>query len=370
MSLPAVLPARYAAGQVILGEPTLVATWPTGAAHDPVTFRVLDVPTARCDSGQVARRQVSVIVPSRDVPKDLGPSTLFRVSCLVRGADRTTDDVTQLVGHLAVAPSDDAPGTVRLDLESREALLRRHGFLVARSFSGTALSCLRGLVGESIPGEPVQFQGVEDQPIATFEVDPGDDARWQTIARFAATMGAEFGANRGGAFRLVPIEATDRRTWIVYEGINAGPVSLPPAGPRVNAVRVNATDEEASGQWGLAVDDRPGSATFVGADTISQFLANPRDDLIASRVGTPLTTRVVSLPVWSEVAAAAAGRALIIRGDRDADVTVEIAGYPRLDWGDRIVHYSADGRALSMIVTGFDIPVLPSPTLAVTGRQE
>lgn len=359
--------ARFAPGQVVSAYATVLVSWPD---RDPVLLPILGSPSGSLDSGQVARRKVSALVASKDLPARVGPSAQVLVRTVLPSAPGVFTEVTQLAGQLTDGPRDEDQGVVRLDMASREDVILGHGMVRDRVFDTSALASLLSLVRGALPGEGVITRGVVDAPIEPVTVTPGGRARWDAIAQFATVLGAEFGATRGGSLRLRPIEGGDRDEWVVRR---REPLPRPVFPPQPNVVVVTgktSTVENADPAVGIAVDDRPGSPFFVGTGVVTRYQSDLGGDLTADQ-HRPLRTRHEELPIISTTAARVAARGLLIKGVRSADVTVQVPWNPWADWGDRLVVVDEDGAGLSLIVTGLDpLPLVPSPFVSVTGRLE
>ena len=186
---------RLAVGQVVVGRPSLMLWWP---GREPAPVTVLDSPSSRMDSGQAARRELTVRVPSSEIPAGADASARVMATLLLDAGAGRVEPVVQLVGQLASSPEDDEPGVVRIVAQSREAVILAHGLTRPRTIGQSALGSLRQLVSESLPGEYVTARGVSDVAIRPMTLEPGPRARWDAIAKLAAILGCEFGAARGG----------------------------------------------------------------------------------------------------------------------------------------------------------------------------
>lgn len=358
---------RLAVGQVVVGRPSLMLWWP---GREPAPVTVLDSPSSRMDSGQAARRELTVRVPSSEIPAGADASARVMATLLLDAGAGRVEPVVQLVGQLASSPEDDEPGVVRIVAQSREAVILAHGLTRPRTIGQSALGSLRQLVSESLPGEYVTARGVSDVAIRPMTLEPGPRARWDAIAKLAAILGCEFGAARGGQLRLMPVADADRgEPWQVRD---VAPLPRRVAPPQPNVVVVTGPPSAAnddSPTLGIAIDDRPGSPNYVGRGVVSRYLSSPGADLIADE-GRPLRTRHEELPVSSSMAAQLAARTLLLRGDRSADVAVTVPCNPWADWGDRAVIRDVNGALVSLIVTGLSpLPLIPT-SLAVAGRME
>ena len=362
--------SRLAPGQVVTGWPSLLVWWAQG---DPVRLPVVNVSSARLDSGQAARRSASFLVPSAALPPRVGPIARVCASLVLHDGPGMVSEVVQLVGQLADGPQDDDPGLVRLDVASREQVILGHGLTSRRTMATSALGSLLGLVREALPGEGVDCRGVTDVSMGTIEVAAGERARWDAIMQLAATLGADFGATRGGSLRLAPIEPDDSAdSWVVRR---VEPLPRLVCSPQPNVYVVTGRespddDGNSAPAGGVAIDDRPASPYFVGHGVTRRYLRDPQVVLFADD-GYPLRTRFLELPVMSAAAAMGAARAAMLRGERQADVSITVPWNPWADWGDRLVVFDSSGQALSLIVTGLDpLPLIPSQTVTVTGRLE
>jgi len=366
--------SRLAPGQVVTGWPSLVVWWADG---DPVRLPVADVSSARMDSGQAARRSASFLVPSAALPPRVGPIARVCASLVLQDGPGMVSEVVQLVGQLADGPQDDEPGLVRLDVASREQVLLGHGLTAPRTLATSAMGSLLGLVREALPGEGVDCRGVADVSMGALDVAAGERARWDAITQLAATLGADFGATRGGSLRLAPIESDSAvgdsaDSWVVRR---AEPLPRLVCAPQPNVYVVTGRDMPdddgtSAPAGGVAIDDRPASPYFVGSGVVRRYSRDPRVEIFAD-AGYPLRTRFLELPVMSAAAAMGAARAAMLRGERQADISITVPWNPWADWGDRLVVFDASGQALSLIVTGLDpLPLIPDPQVTVTGRLE
>lgn len=338
---------------------------------------IVSVVSARCDSGQVARRQAEVLVRSRDMPTGqrwLGMVAEAGVS-LADGSGG--EDVPQLVGRLRSVPRDAERGLVRIALASPELSIHGHGFVRPRTIAGGAIGALQALVWEALPGHRVAVgEGVTDVPLQVTTYEPGDDARWKAVSEIAAAMSAELGSDRGGRLRLAHVDqpwAPGSAPVVLAVGSSTDRAPQAESDVTPNVIRVVSTgkpegDDETP--YGVAVDDRPYSPGYVGPH-IRQGLIQRGDEtyLRAAAEWPPLVVETFELPVLSWLDAAAAARALVKRKSRSGDVTLAMPCNPWLDWGDRVVGLTDDDRAgEAYVVTGFDIPLALSPVMQVTAR--
>lgn len=362
----------FSAGQVTIGAPYLAISEGGQGWRMPV----VDAPVRRCDSGQVARRQASVLVQSRDMPTDLRWLAADVTAGVTLQDGTGSVDVAQIVGRLRVPPQDDDRGLVLLDIASPELALHGHGFTQARTIAGGALGTLANLVWESLPGHAIAVDDrVRDVPLMVADYGPGDDARWEALTKIAAAASAEFGSDRGGRLRV----ADAVEPWPpgqppikVEEGVSTGRLPIAESDITPNVVRVVAPDTPSGDDeppYGVAVDDRPYSPAYVGPH-ISPGRGVLTDDQLHALPGyAPLVTRTFELPVTSWLDASSAARGLVVRKSRAGDVTLSMPCNPWLDWGDLIHGLGGPDRpAEAYIVTGFEIPILLPPVMQVTAR--
>ena len=358
---------RLLPGQHVVAQPVALLVQP-GERAQPL--RVLSESRGSCDTGQPARRTCTLVVSSRDLPARVDARARVLVSVAMQRSAGMWDAPAVLTGGLGMAPVDAEPGVVRIDVASPEDVLDGHGFTVPRTLTGTALGSLTGLVAESLPGERVAASGLRDMPIGRMDVDAGDSGvRLATVRKLASMLGCDFGAGAGGDLRLAPVDARERPTWVLRQGVHFGAAPSLVLPPQPNVVRVEAPDARPD-QWALAVDDRPGSPGYVGAAAVQAYLARPSLDLPATLGAAPIRTRTYQMPVQSWPDAAFVARTLLLRGDRDADVSLDVPWNPWLDWGDRLVLMLTDGSALSLVVTSFPLPLIPTPVMTVAARLE
>ena len=320
--------------------------------REPVALRVLGVPSGSCGVGQVPRRSVAVRVPVEDLPGWLGSMCRLDVS-LSTGAAVLLGGV--LSPDRAVADGD----TIVLHVESVDALVRRAGLESARSISGGALGVVGNLVREVIADVHVASGGVSDVPVRAYDASAGDDSRWRVIEELSAMLGADLGATAGGGLMLRPVSPRGA-PWLVREGIECGALA-PALSAQPNVVIV----EGESGAAGMAVDDRPWSAHYLGPRA-RHFASSDQVLSVTATPGfAPPFTRMERLPVSSGTDARLAARALMVRGRREADQELVVSVNPALEWGDPLTWMGRDGSVAALVVTGFDLPFGATQRLTV-----
>lgn len=362
---------RLHGGQSLIGRPvlTLVNRDTLGA---PKQIEILDAPTARCEAGQFVRRKLVVKIRSRDVPpKGLGTSTRVWVTLQLRKNALEVEPVTLLVGVLGLdGARDDDPGLVTVALESLDAVYTRHGFAFPRQISGSAASSLQQLSEESLPGVRVLMRGIQDRDSGVIELSRGDGGREPAIQRLAELLVGDFGVDRYGQPQVLPLVDRVGPSWLIHEGIDFSGIPSFGLTPQPNVVIVAPEGIESS-IVGVAVDDRPDSPGYVGPTTALLSAATFGAEPVAQAGYAPLHTSIITdIPTTGAADSAAVARGVLHRGVRRADVSFQVPCNPWLDWGHPIDAAMRDGTVLPLRVTGFDIPVIPQPTMTVTARME
>ena len=311
-------------------------------------------------AGQIARHELRVTVPPLDPPVDwlAGHSIAVRTGIRAGGSWIWAP---QGVCRVVAAPRDPDTGGTYLVARSWEELVRRADLLVDVEVSGSAVGAIAGLLQGAVPGVSLVVL-VDDVTIPTMLLPSGQDgSRWAAVEAVSVACGWRVWCDLDGAF-VVGVRAgfEGDPDWTIRAGVNAASWS---AG-RVDddTLNVVAVRDQARRYSGVAVDDRPGSTTFVGADVVDAVRAGRG---IAAMPGTfGVYARVVELDGIDSDAAATAAAVGILAGACSAarEIDADAAWQPWADVDDRVL-VDVDGTPVIELVDAVTVPLtdLASP---------
>lgn len=221
----------------------------------------------RSSAGYVHRHELTLVVPDLpDRPRlDLGAGHMVMVSTSIR-AGREWVDAPQGVYRITDAPRDSA-GTWSLTGKSEEYVAQRADLLCDVKAEGSALEFLATMIQGACPDARL-LADVSDVPLAATKCESGQSgSRWSAIESVAAACGWSVWCDLRGVWRVGPRRRVEGSPdWSVRKGASA--VSWGSARSDAETYNVVVVRDRGRRFWGIAVDDRPGSPTYVGADVV------------------------------------------------------------------------------------------------------
>ena len=330
-----------------------------------VAVPVIDA-VRRSSREYVHRHEIALSVPdlglveARDAKQraqwdalDFGDGHFVRVYQLFRvGHERVF--ATQGTYRVTGCPRQ-ADGSWSLTGKSAEYVVQRADLLADESIRGSAVAAIARLIQSAVPGARLVIEDdVTDVVLAGMLCEAGQPgSRWAAVTRIAESCGWQVYCDLEGQFRVtVPPMVVGVPDWRIVAGESL--VAFEGVTDDQDVCNVAVVTSQDGRRVGVAVDDRPGSPTFVGADVVAAAGTAGAIGLNAVPGTWGLYAQRFEMDgIESDAQAAEAARARL-RGRR-TQISVQSAWQPFAEPDDRVVIGPTGDVARLAVVTAVEV---------------
>ena len=310
------------------------------------------------DSVHTHEVQVSVLPPEDQPRLDLGePGSAIVARSGIR-VGRSWVWAPQGVGRVQPNPTRDRSGAWALTARSWESVIADCDLLVDVTVRGSALDVLARLIGAACPGVSM-VADVEDVQLPATRLECGQaGSRWAAVEQVSTACGWVVRCDLSGAFRVRARSLASTVTapdWAALRTASDDGAR----GSREPGANVVVVRDGSRKWWGIALDDRPGSPTYVGADVVAAASLARTRGLNAVPRTAGLVCRVEDVDgIGSDAQAAQAAQGLLAGGlVGPRSLSVAVSWQPWADVDDRPLITGRGDDPVLGLVTSVDVPL-------------